>query len=300
MLLPGRPAEQQQRLDLERRALAIIDGLPRMVAAGRQDDTNIHPGSHGRRRQGPGAEFWQFRPAVDGDPVRMIDWRRSARSDAHYVRDREMQTTNCIMFWADNSASMQFSGDRKRPAKADRARLIALAASILLSRADERVGALGSDGPPRPGAIMAGRFIHDLFREDPGEYGLPPAGNCPRGSRAVLLSDFLGSLEEIRRSAGQLAADGVAAILIQVLDPVETGFPFAGRTIFRSMGGRIEVDCAQAAQLREQYEERLQERISAVAGIAGEFGWHSILHVTDADAAPPLRWLCEVLGQGPG
>jgi len=300
MLLPGRDADERQRRDLERRALAIIDGLPRMIAAGRQDDTNIHPGSHGRRRQGPGDEFWQFRPAMDGDPARMIDWRRSARSDSHYVRDREMQTTNCIMFWADNAASMQFTGDRDRPAKADRARLIALATSILLARADERVGVFGSDAPPRSGSMPAGRFIHDLFSDDPGEYGVPPAGNCPRGSRAVLLSDFLGPLDGIRRSAERLAADGIAAILIQLLDPVETGFPFSGRTIFRSMRGHIEVDCAQAAQLRDAYRQRLQARVSAVAGIAGEFGWHSRLHATDADAAPVLRWLCEVLGQGSG
>ena len=41
----------------------------------------------GRDRAKP---FWQFRPFTMGEPVNRIDWRRSARDDHLFVREREM------------------------------------------------------------------------------------------------------------------------------------------------------------------------------------------------------------------
>ena len=74
-----------------------------------------------------GDEFWQYRPLAIGDEARMIDWRRSARSDVHFVREREWQGAQSVIIWVDGSKSMAFTGDRDRPTKADRARLLDLA-----------------------------------------------------------------------------------------------------------------------------------------------------------------------------
>ena len=70
----------------------------------------------------------------------MIDWRRSAQSDGHFVRQREWQAAQSVMLWVDPARSMAFSGAGKRPSKRDRAQLLALATAILLLRGGERVG----------------------------------------------------------------------------------------------------------------------------------------------------------------
>ncbi|MCE2523969.1 MAG: DUF58 domain-containing protein [Rhodobacteraceae bacterium] len=283
-------------IDLKQRAYAAVDGLERSLAEARQTDACMRTGTHGRRRSGTGEEFWQFRPAADGDPARLIDWRRSAKSDGHFVRDREMQTSNSVIFWADGSRSMQFSGNAGRPPKNDRSRLIALAAAILFARTEERVGVLGSPGRPAAGLRQIDQMAHELFGGDGAECGLPGAAGLPKGARLVLLSDFLAPIEDIRASIENFAGSGATGALVQILDPVELNFPYDGRTLFRSVAGTVRFESFKAGGLRLAYQSRLRERMEAVAGIAEEFGWRKSLHMTNSNVRTALNWLCGLSG----
>ena len=97
-----------------------------MLAAERLAVT-VDPGAHGLRRAGTGEDCWQYRPAVAGDPAGLIDWRRSARSDAAFVRERERQAPQSAALWVSGAAGMGWTGDPARPTKGDRGRLLALA-----------------------------------------------------------------------------------------------------------------------------------------------------------------------------
>mgnify|MGYP006171684363 CR=1 FL=1 len=61
----------------------------------------------------------------------MIDWRRSALSDTHFVREREWQAAQSVMLWVDPSQSMDFTGSKDRAPKADRARLMQVLQNLL-------------------------------------------------------------------------------------------------------------------------------------------------------------------------
>ena len=100
-------------------------------------------GAHGRRRAGTGEAFWQFRPFGPGEAVSRIDWRRSARDDRTYVREREWEAAQTVWLWIDRSPSMAFVSDLAREPKLDRALVLGLAAADLLVRGGERVGLLG-------------------------------------------------------------------------------------------------------------------------------------------------------------
>ena len=147
-----------QGLSLRARAETLGQALPALLAAAEQLSATVMLGEHGRRRAGMGDEFWQYRPAHAGDSARMIDWRRSARSDAHFVREREWQAAQSVTLWVDTAQSMRFTGDRARASKADRARLLALGLAILLLRAGERVGLSGAALPPRSGRAQIDRI----------------------------------------------------------------------------------------------------------------------------------------------
>ena len=54
-------------------------------------------GAHGRRRSGLGDEFWQYRPLSEADEAREIDWRRSAKSDVHFIRQKEWQAAQSVV-----------------------------------------------------------------------------------------------------------------------------------------------------------------------------------------------------------
>jgi uncharacterized protein (DUF58 family) len=283
---------------LRARAEALGQALPPLLAAAEHLAATVILGDHGRRRAGMGDEFWQYRPAAPGDSARMIDWRRSARGDAHFVREREWQAAQSVTLWVDGSRSMAFAGDRRRETKADRARLIALAAAVLLLRGGERVGLAGDEAPPRAGRGQMLRIAAALSVPGTADYGAPAAAGLAAHGRAVFLSDFLGDPAPVERAVTQAADRGVRGALIQILDPAEEDFPFDGRTIFESMGGSLVHETLRAGDLRPRYLARLGERRARLQALAAQAGWLWHAHHTGQPAQPALLWLYRALEGG--
>ena len=284
--------------DLRSRAEALGQTLPPLLAEAEMLAATVMLGEHGRRRAGLGDEFWQYRPAHQGDSARMIDWRRSARSDAHFVREREWQAAQSVTIWVDPSRSMAFTGDRSRPAKADRARLLGLALAVLLLRGGERVGFAGL-AAPRAGRTQLLRLAARLAGEDgTADYGAPETEGMVSHGRAVFLSDFLGDLSGIEGGLARAADRGVKGVLLQVLDPAEEEFPFDGRTIFESMGGSLRHETRRAGDLRSRYLSRLAERKDRLASLGRAVGWHFSTHHTAQPAQSALLWAYAALQGG--
>lgn len=291
-------AQNLRSADLRARAETLGQSLPPLLAAAEQLAATVILGEHGRRRAGMGDEFWQYRAATAGDSATMIDWRRSARSDAHYVREREWQAAQTVMLWVDGAKSMNFSGAKNRPPKADRARLLALAVSVLLLRGGERVGLSGEETRPRSGRAQLLHLAEGLARDGDDDYGSPEIAGLVSHGRAVFLSDFLGSLEDVETALGLASDRGVRGALVQVLDPAEEEFPFDGRTIFESMGGGLRYETLRASDLRSRYLDRLAERKARLEGLARASGWHYICHHTGQGAQSALLWLYAALERG--
>ncbi|QUS36974.1 DUF58 domain-containing protein [Falsirhodobacter algicola] len=250
-------------------------------------------GEHGRRRAGNGDEFWQYRAAGAGDGSRMIDWRRSARTDGHFVREREWQAAQSVLFWVDRGRSMDFAGGADRPPKGERAQLLALALGVLLLRGGERVGLPGL--PARPGRAQVLRLAAALAAEGAEDHAAPDLAQVPMHGRVVLISDFLGSLGPIEGAMARAAARNAPGVLLQVLDPAEESFPFDGRTIFESMAGGTRFETREARGLRDAYLSRLAERKAQLADLARASGWMFRTHHTGEGPQPALLWLYRAL-----
>ncbi len=275
---------------LRGRAEALGQALPPLLAEAEHLAATVILGEHGRRRAGMGDEFWQYRPATASDSARMIDWRRSARSDGHFLREREWQASQTVTLWVDPAKSMTFTGDTARAPKADRARLLALALAVLLLRGGERVGLAGGDAPPRGGRGQLLRLAQALG-EDGADYGVPDTSGMVSHGRAVFLSDFLGDPDMVETALAYASDRGVRGALVQVLDPAEEEFPFDGRTIFESMGGTVRHETLRAGDLRVRYLDRLAARKARLAELARASGWHYLCHHTGSPAQSALLWL---------
>ena len=291
---PERPAREGP--ELRPRAEGLAQALPPLLVQAEQLASTVMLGAHGRRRAGMGDEFWQYRPLAEGDEAHQIDWRRSARSDQHYIRQKEWQAAQSVMFWVDGSRSMDFTGAPARPPKSDRARLLALALAVLMVRAGERVGLSNLGTLPRSGQFelmrLAEALSGDLSDED---YGVPEMRGLPAHARAVLLSDFMGETDLLEAALFEAADRGVRGALVQILDPVEEAFPFDGRTIFESMGGTVEYETLKAGDLRARYLERLAARRDRLEHLARLTGWLYLGHHTGERAQAALLWLYAAL-----
>ncbi|WP_299909416.1 DUF58 domain-containing protein [uncultured Paracoccus sp.] len=282
--------------DLRARAEVESGGLPALVLSAERLAALIAPGAHGLRRSGPGEDFWQYRPAREGDTARSIDWRRSARSDAQFVRDREAQSAEAAVIWASAGQGMGYRGAASRPTKRDRARLLALALGMVLLRGGERVGLAGQ--PPRAGRLQTDRLAQGLaLQAEAGtDADQPPLTALRPNQRVVLISDFLGDPGWVSDYLARAAALGVSGALLQVLDPDEEVFPFDGAVLFRSVSGRVSHDTRDAAGLRAAYLDRLAERRDLLTRGAQGAGWHFGTHDTATPPAAALMWLYQVLG----
>ncbi len=281
-------------LHLRSRAEAEAARLPPLLAQAEHLAGTVLLGEHGRRRSGMGDDFWQYRPVQPGDSLRMIDWRRSAKSDAQFVRQREWQVAQSIMMWVDTAPSMQFTSDKTTPSKADRARLLALSLAILLIRSGERVGLTGTDLPPRRGEAqilrLADMFLRDDLEGELPDYGTPEARAMLPHARAVFISDFMGDFEAVSAALTKASDRGVRGVCLQVLDPAEESFPYRGRAIFESMGGALTHDTKKADDLKKRYLERLAERQAALKDLCRVTGWLYGYHTTQHTTQSALLW----------
>ncbi len=265
--------------------------LPPLLAQADNLANTVLWGDHGRRRAGIGDTFWQFRAAQQGDDARMIDWRRSARSNTQFVQDKEWQIAQTVQLWVDRGASMQFASSKDTHTKIERAKLLTLALSILLLRAGERVGLTGLDLPARGGIGQINHMADVLAKSVDADYATPDHGGLVSHSRAVFMSDCLGNFDEISKALTKAADRGVKGMLLQILDPAEEQFPFSGRTRFQSMGGSIEHETLHAGELKDRYIDRLAARRDQLETLTRATGWQFSSHHTGNPAIASLLWL---------
>jgi uncharacterized protein (DUF58 family) len=283
-------------LELRDQAGALAGRLPPLMADARRLAATVMLGAHGRRQAGTGTEFWQFRPAMPGDEARRIDWRRSGRSDGHFIREREWQAAQTVSFWVDPGANMRFTSQPKSlPTKHDRAALLALALAVLLEEAGERIGLTGSPAGIGPQQVL--RMAGTLADPKGADYGAPVLDALPSRSMAVLVSDFFAPLEAVTAAVAGAADRGIRGALLQVNDPAEESFPFSGRTIFQSMGGALNYEVQKAATLKSDYRQKLTERRAALQDLARKTGWQVLVHHTDSPAQVALLWLYGAIGR---
>jgi len=269
--------------------------MPALLAAAEPLAASMVLGAHGRRRSGQGEEFWQYRPAMDGDEARAIDWRRSAQSDMSYVREREWQTAQNVQIWVDRSQSMGF--DSHGVSKGDRSAILALALAMVLVRGGERVGLLGHNIPPKTGRDQILKIADTLAVTNDRPYGSPICDALVRGAQAVFVSDFMGDLNTIETQLSAAVNTGVRGAMVQILDPAEMSFPFTGRSIFEARSAGLQFETNKASGVRDDYIARLAQRQDALSTMARAAGWSFETHVTDQSPQPILIWLHTMISE---
>lgn len=266
-------------------ALSLAARMPRLVIEARRVAATLTHGIHGRRRAGLGESFWQFRPFVGGEAASRVDWRRSARDDRLYVREREWEAAHSIWTWIDRSASMAYASDLALMPKVERALVLGLALSDAFVEAGERVGLLGLM-PARATRRIAEKVAEAIVADRAGlDEDLPPRAPIGVLDEAVIVSDFLSPMPEWSAVVEAISARGARGHLVMVVDPVEESFPFTGQAVLHDLEAGMQLRVGDAASWGQDYRDRIAAHREALSDLARRRGWSMTVHRTDRPAS---------------
>lgn len=223
------PAVLARLGSLDLRARTVVEG----VLAG------LHRGPY----RGFSVEFAEHRPYVAGDDLHAMDWRVYARSDRHYVRTYEEETTLECHLLVDVSASMAYGSRGMR--KLDYAACLAAALAYLMHRQRDAVGLLTFDDHVRHRIAPSARaghlrtIVHALEHAAVGRRTdlIRPLEELARAIRkrglVVVISDLLDDPVRVVEGLRRFHHGGTEVIVFQILDRDELEFPFARPARFR-------------------------------------------------------------------
>ncbi len=200
---------------------------------------------------GRGLDFEEARPYTQGDDVRDMDWRTTARLGHPFIKIYREERQPMLHLVVDRGPGMRF-GTRRRIKLAQAARVASLAAfaaaersiaagatlwkgggddDVVLPPRHDRAGilalvqAIAAAAPPLPAnTAAAGRESDRLHR----------LAELPRGTRLLLVSDFAWLTEAHERSLA-LLAERVDILALRITDPAERALPDVGLARFQDI-----------------------------------------------------------------
>ena len=275
----------------------LAASMPRLILEARRVAATVIHGLHGRRRAGPGENFWQYRRFVSGEPASRVDWRRSARDDHLYVREQEWEAAHTVWIWPDRSPSMNFASPLVRDSKLFRTLVIALALAEVLVEAGERVGIPGLTRPTGSRNVVD-RMAQAIVHDQAARASLPPNFAPSPLAEVVLLSDLWSDIGDVRRTITQLSGSGAHGHVVQIVDPAEETFPYWGRVEFVEPEGFGRITAGRAETWRTDYTARVEHHRAEIRAETDRLGWSFIIHRTDRPASELLIALHARIGAG--
>jgi uncharacterized protein (DUF58 family) len=185
---------------------------------------------------------------------------------------------------------MVFASKGARDSKLERGLIVTFALAELLVSGGERVGIPGLMNPTASRNVidkMAQAMLHD----DAARASLPPSFVPSALAEIVVLSDFWSPMSEIRTMLAGLSASGAHGSLIQVVDPAEETFPYAGRVEFVEPEGFGVITAGRAESWASDYVARVALHRDEIRSETNKLDWLFSTHTTSRSAAELLLFL---------
>ncbi len=239
--------------------------------------------------RGAGVNFEEVREYREGDDIRYMDWKVTARINEPHLKIFREERERSVMLCVDRGPHMTFGtrGTFKSVQAARAAALIGWAAS----RLQDRVGGMAF-GDPEQGLqhfrpARGRRALWQLLRTLtlPGSVASASidclagalkraARGLPTGSLIFVIADFNREVRDLESVLGNLRQRS-SVVLIPVDDPADREIPAMGQVRFRGTDGRlIDVD-TDNSQAREAYREAWEQRRQSLSALANRL--HLIL-----------------------
>ncbi|WP_136602389.1 DUF58 domain-containing protein [Salinigranum halophilum] len=256
----------------------FLDELDRFDSSMKRETTSQHQGEQESPDIGEGLTFSDYRRYAPGDDTRLIDWKLYARTEEYFIKQYEEERNLTVHVLVDSSSSMDFgAGDEH---KFEYAAKLGLGFCYLTAQEnnDFRFSVFGDDyerldtGRSNSGELL--RVIDLLNEQELG--GRTDFRNALESyttsissrSLVVVLSDFLGALDDIEEGLAALARNEL--VTAQVLSPDELDPDVMGDTVFEEPETEQELRTYFGGRLAQQYRSRLDQFTGEVAERASD------------------------------
>ncbi|MBW4935550.1 DUF58 domain-containing protein [Marinobacter sp. F4206] len=265
----------------------------------RQPSQSVLNGRHGSRIRGRGLDFEELRNYLQGDDIRSIDWKVTARTGEPHVRVMTEERDRPALVVVDQRMTMYF-GSRLNMKSVTAAEAAALAAFRILDQGD-RIGGIVfgdqhlADFKPRRSRAALHRFLMALARANSLLSADAPdvepvelsrvlkmvLGIAPRNHLIIVLSDF-----DTLGDGAELIVSGLARhndlVLCPVTDPFADEIPERTRLFVSNGDLQADIDAGDT-KVRARLASFAQGRMAEVMHWQKQFGV-SVIPLTAAEA----------------
>ena len=249
-------------------------------------------GLHASPLKGASVEFADHRQYVKGDNLRNLDWKVFGRTERHYIKRFEEETSLRTQIVIDGSASMGYGGNKNGQNKYQYACRLAASLGYIINKQQDAVGLtifntdVRTHIPARTGSRHFRYFVERLLQYQPG--GKTDTGRSlhalaemvSRRGLIVIISDLFDKEEDVFRAIAHFRKKMHDVILIQPLDETELELPMNRVIEFIDMenGEKLELDPSMA---RGAYKKELQKAIDGFREKCGMLNvdYLSLIHI---------------------
>ena len=236
--------------------------------------------------RGQGLNFEEVREYREGDDIRNMDWKVTARTNKPHLKVYREERERSVVLCVDHGPHM-FFGTRGTFKSAQAARAAALLGWAANSVNDRVGGMLYGDadtGLVHFQPTKDRRALWRLLKEMANPVRRAQRGiDCidlvlkraergsGTGSVIFVIGDFNRELQGLDRTLGQVCQKH-SVVLIPVDDPADREIPSVGRALFRDAEGRmLEID-TDDANGRRAFTERWETRRATLVKLANRLG----------------------------
>lgn len=275
----------------------------------RQPVHSLLSGRHASRLRGRGLAFEELRHYVQGDDVRTIDWRATARLRSPHVRVYSEERERPVLLLVDQRRPMFFGSQRVMKSVAA-AEVAALAAWRTLSVGD-RVGGIVFneeeivDLRPQRNQTSVLRLLHEIVRlnerlADGKTHTGPVSVNdvleaavrrAHHDHLVIIISDLDGANSETQRLTTRLAAHN-DVLMVAVYDPLGGSLQNQPGMVASAPGGAIPIPAERS--FPEAFQNAFSDRLDEWRDI---FQALRVPVIPISTSTPPAEQLRELFGQ---
>jgi uncharacterized protein (DUF58 family) len=236
--------------------------------------------------RGQGLNFEEVREYREGDDIRNMDWKVTARTNEPHLKVYREERERSVVLCVDHGPHMQFGtrGTFKSVQAARAAALLGWAANSV----NDRVGGIlfgdADSGLVHLQPTKDRRAVWRLLREMSNPVRRAQRGiDCidmvlkradrgsGTGSLIFVIADFNRDLQGLDKTLGQVCQKH-SVVLVPVDDPADREIPSVGRALFRDAEGRmVEIDTDDVSG-RRAFTERWETRRAALVKLASRLG----------------------------